>query len=213
MFILGELLSSALNIQGMHFITSCDISKCSNWIESEKKGKLCPSASLTPPEEEDFSTFGGRNVVRLRCWFPKLKPGWKLKVTVCFPSDLVAHWARSLWAFWYRKHLAAHSKSINANDTNTVENTMASWWLPLPRRIAAEDAALCSAGLLIQLFSPVWSETISSSFWPLFSCQLLQPCLAVLWYLETTLQVEQMLCYLLGGNLLNKSSIRSGIRN
>lgn len=124
-------------------------------------------------------------------------------------SVFTQHWlirARSLWAFWYGKHLVLYSKSIYVNDTNTVENVMTSWWL-----LSAQEnhswrcsALFCGVTHMILLF-PIWSETLRSSFWPLFLCQLLQPCLAVLWYVETTLQVEQMLFYLLGGNLLNKS--------
>lgn len=112
----------------------------------------------------------------------------------------------SLWASWYRKYLVLLSKSTHVNDANTLKL----WWLHHCVCLGDQSwrcrVVFCGVTHMT-LRSPIWNETPRPSFWLLFLCQLLQPCcnMAGLRYLGATLQVEQMLVYLLGGNLLNKS--------
>lgn len=116
-----------------------------------------------------------------------------------FPQRWVVR-ADSVWAFWYSKHLVVCSES-----TDTAENVMASW-LYLPKRTTA---VLCFVGVthLISLL-PAWTKTLPSPFIILTTIPL--PTVAALpgsavIFGGSTLQVEQMLVYLLGGNVLNKS--------
>lgn len=107
-----------------------------------------------PSKIAELSKARWKNIVILGCFWSSDESSRSfccIQTCSAFTQHQVLR-ARSLRAFWYRKHLVLYSKSIHVN--NTVENAVASWWLCLPRRITAEGAELYFVELLTLLLFP-----------------------------------------------------------